>query len=88
MDMDNYDVILRPVITESTFSLIEEENKLVFIVNKKANKRVIKSAIEKLYEVKCSKVNTLITPKGEKKAFIRLAPEFHASEIANKIGIF
>jgi large subunit ribosomal protein L23 len=68
--------------------LIEEENKLVFIVNKKANKRVIKSAIEKLYDVKCSKVNTLITPKGEKKAFIRLAPEFNASEIANKIGIF
>jgi large subunit ribosomal protein L23 len=86
--MDAYDVILRPVITESTFSLIEEENKLVFIVNKKANKRVIKSAIEKLYDVKCLKVNTLITPKGEKKAFIRLAPEYHASEIANKIGIF
>jgi large subunit ribosomal protein L23 len=86
--MDSYDVLIRPVITESTFSLIDEENKLVFIVNKKANKRVIKSAIEKLYDVKCSKVNTLITPKGEKKAFIRLTPEYHASEIANKIGIF
>ncbi len=86
--MDPTDVLIRPIITESTFDLIESENKLVFIVNKKANKHLIKVAIEKLYDVKCLNVNTMITPHGEKKAFIRLDPGSSASEVANKIGIF
>ncbi|MHA1748588.1 MAG: 50S ribosomal protein L23 [Promethearchaeota archaeon] len=86
--MDYQDILIKPVITESTFDLIEIENKLVFIVDKRANKRQIKEAIEKLYDVKCTKVNTLITPKGEKKAFIKLSLENSASEVANKIGIF
>lgn len=86
--MDATDVLLRPVITESTFDLIEEENKLVFIVKRTANKHMIKNAMMELYEVKCKKVNTLITPRGEKKAFIKLSDADSASEVANKIGIF
>lgn len=39
---------------------IEENNTLVFIVDVKANKRQIKDAIKKLYDVDCIKVNTLI----------------------------
>ncbi|RLE51058.1 MAG: 50S ribosomal protein L23, partial [Candidatus Methanomethylicota archaeon] len=46
-----------------------------------------KWAIEKLFDVKVVKVNTLITPKGEKKAYIKLAPEFKASDIATRLGI-
>ncbi|MEX2682885.1 MAG: 50S ribosomal protein L23 [Candidatus Sigynarchaeota archaeon] len=86
--MDPTEILIRPVITESTFNLIENENKLVFIVDKKANKKMIKGAIEKMYSVKCRKINTVITPRGEKKAFIRLDPANPASEVANKMGIF
>ena len=83
-----YDVIKRPLITEKTFDLIEKENKLVFIVERRANKSQIKRAIEKIHNVKVIKVNTLITPRGEKKAFIKLNPENSASDIAIDLGIF
>jgi len=40
-----------------------------------------------LYEVRVEKVNIQITPKGEKKAFVKLNPEFKAADIAIKLGI-
>jgi large subunit ribosomal protein L23 len=83
-----YKIIKKPLITEKTFDLIEKENKLVFIVKKKANKNQIKKAIEKLHNVKVIKVNTIITPKGEKKAFVKLHPENSAQDIAIDLGIF
>ncbi|MFW9900293.1 MAG: 50S ribosomal protein L23 [Candidatus Thorarchaeota archaeon] len=83
-----YKIIKRPLITEKTFDLIERENKLVFIVKRQANKNQIKIAIEKLHNVKVIKVNTIITPKGEKKAFVKLHPEYSAQDIAIDLGIF
>ncbi|MEM2927730.1 MAG: 50S ribosomal protein L23 [Nitrososphaerota archaeon] len=82
------DIIKRVVITEKAVSLIESENKLVFIVDLKANKEDVKKAIEKLFEVKVDKVNLLITPLGEKKAYVKLKPEYKASDIAIKLGVF
>ncbi len=81
------DLILYPLVTEDTVSLIETENKLTFIVNIKANKKEIKEAIEKLYNVKVDKVNTCITMDGKKKAYVKLKPEFKASDLAIKLGI-
>ncbi len=83
-----YKIIQRPLITEKTFDIIERENKLVFIVNKKANKSQIKQAIEKIHNVKVIKVNTIITTKGEKKALIKLHPNYSAQDIAIDLGIF
>jgi len=83
-----YKIIKRPLITEKTFDLIEKENKLVFLVNRKANKNQIKKAIEKLHNVKVVKINTMISPKGEKKAFVKLHPEYSAQDIAIDLGIF
>ena len=51
-----YKIIKKPLITEKTFDLIEKENKLVFIVNRTANKNQIKKAIERLHNVKVIKV--------------------------------
>ncbi len=83
-----YKIIKKPLITEKTFDLIEKENKLVFIVDRKANKSQIKKAVEKLHNVKVKKVNTMITPQGNKKAFVKLHPEFSAQDIAIDLGIF
>jgi len=83
-----YKIIIKPLITEKTFDLIERENKLVFIVNKSANKNQIKRAIENIHNVKVIGVNTLITSKGEKKAFIKLHPDYSAQDIAIELGIF
>jgi large subunit ribosomal protein L23 len=83
-----YRIIKKPLITEKTFDLIEKENKLVFIVDRKSNKSQIKRAIERLHNVKVIKVNTIITPQGEKKAFIKLHPDYSAQDIAIDLGIF
>jgi len=86
--MDPYKVIIRPVVTEKAVSFIETENKLTFIVDRKATKSDIKRAVEEIYDVKVAKVNVIITMRGEKKAYVKLAPEYSASEIAARIGLF
>lgn len=85
--MDPYKIIRYPVMTEVTSRILEAENKLVFIVNKNATKHDIKVAVEKLYDVAVNQVNSAITPEGEKKAFVRLSPEFKAVDVAIKLGI-
>ena len=78
--------IKNPVTTESAMKKIQSGNTLVFIVSPKINKKAIKHIMNKLYKVKIMKVNTLITPEGEKKAYIRLSPDSDALDVANKIG--
>jgi len=85
--LDAYKTIRYPVMTEVTSRILETENKLVFVVNKKATKRDVKMAVEKLYEVVVDSVNSTITPDGEKKAFVRLHPDYKAADIAIKLGI-
>jgi large subunit ribosomal protein L4e len=86
-DMDSYDIVYYPLMTESTSRILETQNKLVFIVNMKATKTDIKKAVEELYEVRVSKVNVAITHRGEKKAFVKLDPEYKATDVAIKLGI-
>jgi large subunit ribosomal protein L23 len=85
--MDANDVIHYPLMTESASLMVEKDNKLMFVVNVKAGKSDVKRAVEELYEVKVDKVTVLITPQGEKKAFIKLKPEYKASDVAIKLGI-
>ena len=59
-----------------------------FGLDSRANKTQIKHAIEKIHNVKVIKVNTIITPKGEKKALIKLHPNYSAQDIAIDLGIF
>jgi large subunit ribosomal protein L23 len=85
--LDPYKTISHPVMTEVTSRLLEAENKLVFVVNKKATKRDIRAAVEELYDVVVDKVNSTITADGEKKAFVKLSPDYKAVDIAIKLGI-
>jgi len=85
--MDANDVIQYPLMTESASLMVEKDNKLMFVVNAKAGKSDVKRAVEELYEVKVDKVTVLITPQGEKKAFVKLKPEYKASDVAIKLGI-
>ncbi|MDT7860109.1 MAG: 50S ribosomal protein L23 [Candidatus Calditenuis sp.] len=85
--MNPDEVILAVVRTQKAVSLIEKENKLTFIVRLEATKEDVKRAVEKLYGVEVEKVNTLITPRGEKKAYVKLKPEYKASELAVKLGV-
>ncbi|MEB3786934.1 MAG: 50S ribosomal protein L23 [Desulfurococcales archaeon] len=84
---DPLKVIIAPVSTEKASNLVEKENTITLIVSRDATKSDVKYAVEKLYQVKVTSVRILITPKGEKKAYIRLSPEFDASELASRLGI-
>ena len=85
--MDPWKILKYPHMTEKSVGLIEKENKIVFIVDKKADKEKIKKAFEQAFEVKVAKINTEITMKGEKKAYIKLKPENKAIDVAVKLGI-
>jgi len=82
-----YDIIKFPLTTESAMKKVEENNTLVFIVAVTANKAQIKHAVAKLYDIKAAKVNTLIRPDGQKKAYVKLTEDYDALDVANKIGI-
>jgi large subunit ribosomal protein L23 len=66
-DARHYDTIVAPVITEKA-TIASENNQVVFKVARDATKPQIKAAVEKLFDVKVTAVNTLIR-KGKAKAF-------------------
>jgi len=84
---DPMDVLLYPSLTEKSVGMVERENKIVFIVRKNANKAEIKNAFENLFKVKVEKINTLMDAKGNKKAYIKLAKDYNAVDIATRLGM-
>jgi len=85
--MDQYAVLKHPLTTESAMKKIEDNNTLVFIVDVRSNKYQIKQAVKRLYDIQAEKVNCLIRPDGQKKAYVRLTSDYDALDVANKIGI-
>jgi large subunit ribosomal protein L23 len=55
-------IIIKPVITEKMTALGEKLNRYGFIVQRKSNKLQIKKAVEELYGVQISSVNTMVIP--------------------------
>jgi large subunit ribosomal protein L23 len=66
-DPRHYDVLIAPVITEKA-TMASEHNKVVFKVARNATKPQIKEAVEKLFDVKVKRVNTLVR-KGKVRVF-------------------
>lgn len=77
--MHLYEVLKRPVITEKTTDMQDEANQFVFEVDRRANKMLVKQAVEERFEVEVVKVN-IITMKaktrrrGLRARSIRVAP--------------
>ena len=85
--MDSYQIIKHPLATEKSIRLMESENKLVFVVDKKANKQQIKKAIEEIFKAKVLKVNTHHAISGQKRAYVTLSKETPAIDVATSLGI-
>merc|ERR1712070_423303 len=85
--LDHFQILKFPLPTESAMKKIEDNNTLVFIVDTRATKKQIKDAVKKMYDIATKKVNTLIRPDGQKKAYVRLTSDYDALDVANKIGI-
>ncbi len=75
------------LVTEKSVSELEK-NILTAIVDIRAKKPEIKREVERLFGVEVERVNTLVTPKGEKKAYIKLKPDYSAEEVLSKLGVF
>jgi len=84
---DKFSVLVHPLNTEKANKLMTERNTLTFIVHRLANKVQIKKAFNEIHKVKPLSINTLVTPTGEKKAYIRLRPENEAVGVASKMGM-
>lgn len=75
-----------PLGTEKSIRLMEAENKLIFIVDRKATKKQIKEAIQERFDVKIAKVNTHNTFEG-KKAVVTFGEGTLAIDVATKLGL-
>ncbi|MBU0898855.1 MAG: 50S ribosomal protein L23 [Nanoarchaeota archaeon] len=85
--MNEWKVLKYPHLVEKSMNMIELENKLVFIVRRNAKKSEIKDALEKGFNIKILGINTEVTRKGEKKAYVKLHPDSSAIDIATRMGM-
>ncbi|HDD72758.1 MAG TPA: 50S ribosomal protein L23 [Candidatus Aenigmarchaeota archaeon] len=83
----DWKVLMYPHLAEKSMNMVEMENKLVFIVQRNARKSDIKEEVERVFDVKVKKVNVEITRKGNKKAYVKLHPEYSAADIASRLGM-
>ena len=79
-------VLIEPLTTEKAIRQIELENKIAFIVNRKATKEEIKRELEQTFKAKVIDVNTQIR-NNKKIAFIKLKEDTPAIDIATKLGL-
>ncbi len=95
---DPHDIILRPVISEKSYSLLDH-NKYTFEVSAKAKKTEIRQAIEEIFGVKVTAVNTIKVPpkpkrqgwtaghtSARKKAVVSLAPGHNIEFFEGPLG--
>ena len=83
---NDYKIIRGPVTSDKSTRKLEDSNTMTFWVDIKATKTEIAAAFNRLYHVKPVKVNTVITSKFVKKAYIRLPETAEAMSIATEIG--
>ncbi len=90
---DLIDLIIKPIVTEKA-TLLMEQNKYVFDVDLRATKPEIKAAIETLFAVTVTKVNTIRPPRKKKRVgrFLGYKPRYKRAivtlETGNSIALF
>ena len=85
--VDVHKILLYPLSTEKSIRQIEFDNKLSFVVSHSASKQDVKKAVEVMFKVKVAKVNIQNSIKGEKRATVKLTPQFLASDVSADLGL-
>lgn len=80
-------VVKYPISTEKVVKMMQQENKLAFVVDKKSTKTEIKNEVEKLFKVKVVGIQTFITNRGIKKAYVKLGKDNVAMDVATDLGL-
>jgi large subunit ribosomal protein L23 len=80
-------VLKHPFVTEKAMMMLENQNKIQFLVRNSATKAQIKREMEVSFGQQVTSVNTIMTMKGEKKAIVSFENEKAAEEILSRLGI-
>ena len=78
--------MIKAIKTEKSVKLIELDNTLLFEVDRRKSRKEIKEEFEKMFNVKIKKIRTLIR-QNRKIAYVRLAKENKAVDLATKLGV-
>lgn len=79
--------LLYPIATEKVLGGVDRDNTIVYVVDMRSKKNEIREEFEKTFGVKVDKINTSITIKNIKKAYIRINRASKASDIARRLKI-
>lgn len=79
--------ILYPVATEKALGKIDAANTITLVVDSRSDKKTIKKEFEDMFSVKVASINTSTTIKNKKKAYLKLAKDYKASDIARKLKL-
>ena len=80
-------VLLHAYVTEKTMDEMERQNKLEFVVDRRANRLQVKKAVEELYSAKVRGVTIKIGKSG-KIATVRFTKDYSAEDIGSRAGVF
>lgn len=80
-------ILLHAYVTEKAMDEMERQNKLEFVVDRRANKAEVKRAVEETYQCKVAKVTTKFVRAG-KIATVRFKAEYSAEDIGSRAGVF
>src|SRR3712207_7530859 len=87
--MDPHQVIIRPVISEKSYNLIETEGQYTFQVDKRANKNQIKRAVEGAFDVSVARVNTVnVKSKPKRQGLDRKSTRLNSSHANISYAVF
>jgi len=78
--------LIKPITTEKAIRMLELENKITFLVDRRSNKIEIRKEIEKAFNVKVEGVTTMIK-NNKKTAIIKLKEGSPAIDVATKLGL-
>ena len=85
--LDHHKILIQPISSDKNIHKMEKQNTLTFLVGENSTKGQVKAAFIKFFNTQVRSVNTLRTPEGKKKAFIRLTNDKEALGIASRIGL-
>lgn len=80
-------ILLHAYVTEKSMDEMERQNKLEFVVDRRATRSEIARAVEQLYQCKVAKVNVKIVRVG-KIATVRFSSDYSAEDIGSRAGVF
>ena len=80
-------IILHAYVTEKSMDEMERQNKLEFVVDRRANRAEIRRAVEQTYQCKVAKITVKIVRMG-KIATVRFSKDFSAEDIGGRAGVF